>query len=290
MPEGPEVETVVRGLQPIIGSTIVDVDVSQSKGLLKNCTAIQFHDILRGSMIRRITRRGKWIWWDFQREETEHVMLNHLGMFGHWLKKPFGEVNHARMQLILAHHTHCTSRVQTIEAPGFRITQSITYSDMRSWGRFYLFSPPDASVFISGRVGVDATQVQTHDLEKLLPQFKGPLVDFLLAQEYVAGIGNMYRSEILNRARIAPDRPSTDLDLIEIHTLAESIRSVINTAIQLRGSTISDYRDTEGNRGGFQSLLRAYGRHGKPCFNCGSTIVRTTDYERAVFYCPSCQR
>lgn len=288
MPEGPEVETVVRGLQPIVGSRIAGVDLTMSKGLLKNCTPDQFLAI-RGCMIRNVTRHGKWIWFGLE-GESPVVVLNHLGMFGHWLKRSQDEVQHARMQLKLEQVTHCSAQVQAIEAPGLKISQVLTYSDMRSWGRFYLFTVMGATSFLCGRVGIDATAVTTESLQRLLQLYKGSIVDFLLDQSQIAGIGNMYRSEILHRAGIAPDRPTTDLTILEVHDLSGFIRDVINTAIQLRGSTISDYRDTDGNRGSFQALLRVYGRHGKPCLNCGTTIIRSTEFDRTVFYCPKCQR
>lgn len=274
MPELPEVETIVRGLQSIVNSSIVHIDTSASKGLIKSGTEEGFKITLLDSQVKLIRRFGKWIRFDCQLGDDHPVLLSHLGMFGSWLKG--GALGpHARL---------------TLDLDGPQGGTRLTYSDMRSWGRLYAFTKPEADKFMEGRVGIDALDVTQSHLELMLRAYTGPVVEFLLDQGRLAGIGNIYRSEILHQAGIAPDRPCTDLDVSEISSLSSSIKNVLDSAIERRGSSISDYVDTDGNKGSAHLHLKAYGRDGKACITCRSDIIRLSkDFDRTVYFCPKCQ-
>ena len=287
MPEGPEVETIVRGLQQIVGAEIHSADTSLMKGLLKNRDEGFLQSSILGTTIVDITRHGKWIQFGLKDPGAPDkcFLLSHLGMFGSWVlgfDKLAPSLPHARVTLSLSVN---------------RRPVRLTYSDMRSWGRLHIFTYPEVIQFMRGRIGVDATLVTPTQLEFLVRNDIRPICEMLLDQTKIAGIGNIYRSEILFQAKIAPDRPCTDLEPSEISLLWRAIRFVISKAIEARGSSIKDYRDASGQKGDFQNHLYAYGRQGQICKRCFlsghvlSTIISTKRFdERSVFYCPTCQQ
>lgn len=272
MPEGPEVETIVRGLQWTCGERISRISTEHSKGLIKNAPAELFSKALAGRSIEGVSRRGKWIRMDLEDGLVgKPSVLVHLGMFGSLTVN--SSPAHERLRFFLS--SGC----------------SLVYSDMRSWGRIYLFSTTEADTFLKTRVGVEATQITSKKLAALLKKFRGPVANFLMDQSKLAGIGNIYRSEILWHSGILPDRPSTDLLDAEIDTLVVHIRAVLEAAIQNRGSSISDYVDSNGVRGRYQNLHKVYGKLGTACPRC-SAPVRSDDKldGRKVYYCRLCQQ
>lgn len=272
MPEGPEVETIVRGLQCVCSEQISYVDVTHSKGLIKNSPPEIFSKALAGRLIETVSRRGKWIRMDMSDGLVgKPSVLIHLGMFGSLtinVKKP-----HERIAFQLASGS------------------VVTYSDMRSWGRVYLFSVGEADAFLKSRVGLEATLVTAKKLSLMLKKFKGTVATFLMDQSKLAGIGNIYRSEILWHSQIAPDRPTTDLLDYEIEVLSTKIREILERAIRNRGSSISDYVDSGGVKGRYQNLLHVYGKPASKCPRLDCTgFVRSDDMDgRKVFHCRMCQ-
>ena len=117
-----------------------------------------------------------------------------------------------------------------------------------------------------------------------------PIKVWLLDQKNIAGIGNIYAAEILFAARIDPRRPANSLSPEEVGRLKEAIREVLRKAIEYRGTTFSDYRDSAGKPGGFQDLLQVYQRAGEPCRRCGTLIERIELGGRGTYFCPGCQR
>ena len=119
---------------------------------------------------------------------------------------------------------------------------------------------------------------------------KRPVKNLLMDQRALGGIGNIYANEILFRAGIRPGRQSRRLTRRELTALLHAIRSVLRSAIRLGGSSISDYRDSEGRPGYFQLHLRVYDRAGHPCARCQTPIRRVVHAGRSSFYCPRCQK
>ena len=296
MPEGPEVETIVRGLQQVVGCVITNVDSKDIKGLLKKGDESHLQSSLLSMSVSSVERVGKWILFklsDPLSPTNKQCLLSHLGMFGTWL------ISHDKLAPSSA-HTRLTLSLASRQGP-----LSLTYVDMRSWGRLYALTPAEAMGFLRGRVGVDATVVTLNQLRYFLRNYTKTVAEMLLDQSLVAGLGNIYRSEVLWHSQIAPDRPGTDITEDESEILWKAIRSVIAKAIELRGSSIRDYRDTNGDRGEFHKFLRAYGREGHMCSRCVAIddapgdlpnspcplIVSTKKFDdRSVFYCPSCQK
>jgi len=117
------------------------------------------------------------------------------------------------------------------------------------------------------------------------------LKQWLLGQGHIAGVGNIYASEILHRCGLHPDTPANALDAPAVRKLLRTIRRVLNEAIKWRGTTVSDYVTGRGVPGEFQKRLRVYGREGKTCRRrgCVGVIVRSTHSGRSTYYCPHCQ-
>ncbi|MCJ7796260.1 MAG: formamidopyrimidine-DNA glycosylase, partial [Thermoleophilia bacterium] len=126
-------------------------------------------------------------------------------------------------------------------------------------------------------------------LAKMIQGRRAPLKAFLLDQRRLAGIGNIYADEILFAAALSPLRPAGSLSADEVADLAAEIRRTLAEGVRLRGCSISDYVDASGVGGGFQRVLRAYGRHGQECLRCGGTMVRAIVAGRGTAFCPSCQ-
>jgi formamidopyrimidine-DNA glycosylase len=117
-----------------------------------------------------------------------------------------------------------------------------------------------------------------------------PIKTWMMDQARVVGVGNIYASEALFRARVDPRRPANTLTPDEAVRVADGVRQVLSDAIEHRGTTFLDYRDASGERGGFAARLKVYDRGGEPCYTCGTALERLVQGGRSTFFCPSCQR
>jgi formamidopyrimidine-DNA glycosylase len=113
---------------------------------------------------------------------------------------------------------------------------------------------------------------------------------WLMDQARVVGVGNIYASEALFRARVDPRRPADELTRPEARRIRDAVREVLAEAIEFRGTTLLDYRDAEGEPGEFERRLLVYGREGEPCVTCHGTVQRIVQGGRSTFFCPRCQR
>jgi len=269
MPELPEVETVRRSLQPIVGHRIVAVDVTEPR--LRRRVDDDFAAMLIGRVIESIERRGKYLLF---RLSGDRSLLSHLGMSGSLVVQPLGTTaqphDHVRL--------HLSDGVQLV------------YNDPRRFGLLRLGSG-DTFVELTN-VGPDPLSgaVSLADLVALTRGRKKPVKNLLMDQRALGGIGNIYANEILYEAGIRPSRQARRLTRQDLERLLRATRAVLNHAIRLGGSSISDYRDGTGKPGYFQLRLRVYDRAGQPCARCRATVKRTIHAGRSSFYCPSCQR
>jgi formamidopyrimidine-DNA glycosylase len=262
LPELPEVETVVRSLAPhVTGRTIQNVALNSrhvTRGGLK-----QTAKRLGGRMIQGLRRRGKQIFFDLDRG----VLYVHLGMTGKllWNGKP-GKYTHAVFELD---------------------NGVLLYDDIRQFGRIeFLETLPK----IFERVGPDALGISFDDFHARLSQRHGQIKALLLNQSFLAGIGNIYADEILFAARIHPRAAVSRISKKRSEELHRRLLEVLEAAIKQRGSSISDYVDSAGERGTFQQMHNVYGRAGEPCPRCGTIIRRIVIGQRGTHYCPRCQR
>ena len=287
MPELPEVETVRRGLAPVLeGQRLSRVEARRPD--LRFPFPEGFVQRLTGATIQRLERRAKYLMGELDRGET---LVMHLGMSGRFeIARPEGTIRPG--EFVYAHdpdpkHAHVVFDTQA----GGRVT----YYDPRRFGYMAL---------------IETAKLGEHPWfaglgpEPLGPDFNaGRLTDafagrkqgpktLLLDQRVVAGLGNIYVCEALNRARISPFKPAGAIPARILPGLVTIIREVLEEAIEAGGSTLRDYASADGALGYFQHRFRAYGREGQPCLNdgCRGVIAREVQAGRSTFFCPVCQR
>jgi len=267
MPELPEVETIARGLdQSLRGRVVASIDVRWAKTVDKTGAPIER---LVGDTIASVGRVGKFVTVALRSGLTLAI---HLRMTGRLVVAHTGEaVDHERFALV------------------FVDGDRLAFGDARKFGRVRLL---DGDVAAALRVGVDALSVSLDDaaFAALLAGRSTPIKVLLLDQRRLAGVGNIYACEALFRAGIRPRRRSGRLTARQRGRLLKSMRRVLEKAIELRGSSVDDYVDSEGLQGSFQKLLRVYGRAGLPCRRCRTPIKRIVLAQRGTFYCPACQQ
>ena len=270
MPELPEVETIVRDLRRLVtGSTIAGAEVLKPD--LIEGTADDFTRGLTNRTIGGVDRRAKNILVDL----GEDLLVINLGMTGRVLVVEDGA----------AEPTHLGVRFQLADR------RRILYQDVRRFGRLELidraaWSKRDAAL------GVEplSDDFTPGFILKLASKSRVAVKTWLMDQARIVGVGNIYASEALFRARINPTKPANQLTKSNAARLRDAVRAVLNEAIDFRGTTLLDYRDAAGESGAFSARLRVYDRKGEPCVKCGTPIERIVQGGRSTFFCPSCQK
>lgn len=291
MPELPEVETVRRGLAPLlVGARIVRVELRRPD--LRFSFPADFARVLEGATIEAADRRAKYLLFRLSGGRT---WLSHLGMTGVYrfeglsFKEPsrYYEPQAART------HDHLLIDLERNAAEPLRLV----YNDARRFGFMDLFAGED-SPFLAG-LGPEplSNSFNATILAKRLRGKAAPMKAVLLDQRVVAGLGNIYVSEALHRAHIRPDTSARDLVLPDgspsprVEALVVAVRAVLEDALLAGGSTLSDFRNAEGGTGYFQHRFAVYDREGEPCPTpgCLGTILRIVQSGRSSFFCPDCQ-
>ena len=274
MPELPEVETTARGLRErIVGRRIVTVGSLDWPRMAPNATLETLAKTAVGRTIESIARRGKYV---IVGLSGDAYLVLHRKMSGNLVLRT--------TDLSAAPHTHLSVTFDD----GWRLD----FVDPRKFGRIYLFRGRDAlDAFLDERLGPEPLEIQRGELDTLLERRRGRLKSLLLDQTFLAGIGNLYADEILWEACLHPQRSVESLTTRERTRLHEAIQQILTTAIERRGTSLSDYVDAEGEPGTNQEFLQVYGRAGLPCTRekCGRPIVRLVVAQRGTWLCPSCQ-
>jgi formamidopyrimidine-DNA glycosylase len=292
MPEMPEVETVRRGLAPVLLNAEI-AGVEQRRANLRFPFPERFVERLVGRRVESLSRRAKYILAGLDSGET---LIMHLGMSGSFRIERGDEQTpggfHFERSKIVA-HDHVVLHL----ANGARIT----YNDPRRFG-FMLLTPTDslATHRLFSKLGMEplGADFDAAALGRLFVGRKSPLKAALLDQSLIAGLGNIYVSEALHRAKLSPFLEAGAIakrggkPTAEAKRLAAAIRAVLEDAVAAGGSTLRDHRQTDGALGYFQHSFRVYGKEGAPCrrTRCAGTIVRIAQSGRSTFYCPDCQR
>ncbi len=279
MPELPEVETVRRGMLAfVVGRRIDRVEVGRER-TVRRTSRQSLIDGLTGATITSIGRRGKYIVCSL---DTGDALMIHLRMSGRVLVSEAGAQR--------PEHTHVV--LHLAGSP----EQELWFVDPRTFGEMVVFDPDhvDAELPELAKLGIDPITdgLSVVQLAGILGRRARQLKPLLLDQHVVAGIGNIYCDEILHRAKLRPDRLSNSVKPGEIRRLHDAIHSILNTAIEAGGSTLSDtqYVDVMGDGGSFQLDHRVYDRAGLRCLTCAkATIVGTVSGGRSTCYCPRCQ-
>lgn len=281
MPELPEVETVRRGLAPVMeGQRIAQADVNRPD--LRFPLPERMAERLTGATVLALRRRSKYLLADLSTAET---LLIHLGMSGRMLVSG---------QLIGAfHHDHPAPQKHDHIVFHMGSGARITFNDARRFGAMDLMPTAQADAHpLLASLGPEPLGNE-FDESYLAQRLKGrltPIKSALLDQHVVAGLGNIYVCEVLHRAHLAPTRRSGDLSAAESAALVPIIRKVLTEAIEAGGSSLRDFRQTDGELGYFQHRFRVYDRAGAPCPCCQAAIQRIVQSGRSSFYCPSCQK
>jgi formamidopyrimidine-DNA glycosylase len=276
MPELPEVETIVRGLkQTLPGRRILAVRLGKTDFI---DDPVQLGELLPGCRIESVTRHGKFIAFALaptapaaNSDAPVHLFV-HLGMTGQLTVRLAADS--------APPHTHVRFALDD--------GRELRYTDIRRFGRIQLVADSEVGAF-RDRLGEDPLEISEAEFARRLGARHARVKALLLDQRTLRGIGNIYSDESLWRARIHPARRADLLTRDQLRTLRNAVRSVLQTAIRLRGSSISDYVDAEGNPGSFQLRHRAYQREGKPCARCKAQIRRTIVAGRSSYFCPVCQ-
>jgi len=287
MPELPEVETVRRGLQPVLeGRRLARVEARRPD--LRFPFPDGFVQRLTGATIQRLDRRAKYLIAELDRGET---LVMHLGMSGRFeIARPEGAVRPGEFHYAPdpdPKHAHVVFDTEE----GDRVT----YYDPRRFGYMALLDTAtrDLHPWFAGLGPEPLSPVFDADLLEgaFAGRKQGPKT-LLLDQRIVAGLGNIYVVEALNRARISPFKPAGAIKKARLGPLVEIIGEVLNEAIAAGGSTLRDYAAADGALGYFQHRFRAYGREGQACLNegCTGVIAREVQAGRSTFFCPACQR
>jgi len=267
MPELPEVETIARGLDPLVrGRVVTDVAVLWDRTVDARSMALE---TLRGDAIESVGRIGKFV---AIRLRSGRALTIHLRMTG-------------RLTVVKADATTPYERLAFALDGG----DKLSFADARKFGRARLLDELSADAL---GVGIDAL-AKTLDgaaFGSIVRKRTTPVKTLLLDQKRIAGVGNIYANEALFRARIRPRRPAGGLTARERSALLAALRRVLLRAIESRGSSVDDYVDAEGLPGDFQKKLNVYGRAGLPCRRCRTPIKRIVLGQRGTFYCPACQR
>ncbi len=274
MPELPEVETIKSELLlSIKNEEIAKVVVLRPQ--LLNLPESDFQRACQDQKILSVTRRAKLLIFQFQNS----WLLTHLRMTGAYLVEqkgaPSSELEAKATRLIY----------------NLKSGKNLIYSDRRALGKIYLFSTAQKDKFFKsyGLEPFDKAFTPEY-LHSRLGKRDLNIKNFLLDQKEIVGIGNIYAAEILFRSKVNPQARTKELKMKQINALQKYTLEVLSEAIKREGTTFSDYRRADGQKGGFQKFLSVYGQGKMPCHVCQTEIIRIVQNSRATFYCPQCQK
>ena len=262
MPELPEVETVVRGLQTtIVGETIMDLEVPWEKALV----ADDPYDSVVGKSIKAVRRRAKYIIIELDRG----ALLVHLRMTGK-LTPVFPE----KHVTVILH---------------FESGNSLYFQDTRKFGRMEYVENPQDSLAHLGPEPLSAafTSDEFYDMLKSKNRQIKPL---LLDQTFLAGLGNIYVDEALFQAGIQPLSTASAIPRERAVSLHAAIQSILSASIKAQGTTVLNFSHGDNQSGTYQAALQVYGRKNEPCLICETPITKVTVGQRGTHYCPNCQK
>ena len=284
MPELPEVETIRRGLESaVLNKQIVDLQVKKPK-LVRNKQAY-FFDTLKNNSIDSIDRIGKLL--IFVLADKQNHLLVHLKMTGQLIyikgkQLVAGGHNLAIDEELPNKYSHIIFSF----ADGSRLF----FNDLRQFGYMELVGD---TAPIKKRFGIEPGKANFtwENFQKIFANRKIAIKPLLLNQQLISGIGNIYVDEICHRAKVRPDRGANTLTETEKKKIFAATKYIIKKAVDARGTTFSDYRDTSGQPGNFVKFLKVYGRAGKRCLSCRQGDIKKVKLGgRGTQFCARCQK
>lgn len=271
MPELPEVETIRRGLEPALrGRTITQVVLRHTQ--LRLPLAPELTRILPGQRVIAVERRAKYLLLRLD----QGVLLLHLGMSGY--------LRLVTAEAVLQNHDHIDLQ--------FDDGIILRFNDARRFGLMLWLGAGAADHPLLAGLGPEPWDAaMTGDyLHEVAAGRTSAIKNLIMDQRIVVGVGNIYASEALYRSGIAPQAAAGRISRPRCHRLAEAIRSVLTEAVAAGGTTLRDFRDSQGKPGYFSQQLHVYGRAGEPCHGCGRPISSRRIGGRSSFFCRQCQR
>ena len=288
MPELPEVQTTVNGLQAkVLNRTFIDVWSDWEKLVRRPASFKQFKQKLRDKKILRVWRRAKNVIFELS---DWYSLLIHMKMTGHllvgswklgagsWKPVAFGPL-HDKINGFL--HMVFTLDNGTM----------IALSDMRKFAKVELVSTEHV---LQGLAALGPEPLDTRftfeRFQQCFTKRRGKVKQVIMDQTVIAGIGNIYASEALWLAKIHPEKQVGKLSRRELRSLYRAIRKVLALGIKFGGDSFSDYRNVDGHMGTFEGKKNVYQREGNPCYRCKKAIKRVVVGARSSFFCPRCQK
>ncbi len=290
MPELPEVETTVKGLNlKVLNRTFIDVWTDAQKIIKKPKNFALFQKEIKGKKIKKIWRRGKNIIINLS---DEYSLLVHQKMTGHlligrwkkqnekWLPEQDGPLNDPYNRFL-----HLIFFLDN--------KKMLALSDLRKFAKVELWKTKeliDSKEFkLLGPEPLDKS-FNFKKFKEVLKNKKGKIKQILMDQSIVAGIGNIYASEALWQSKIHPEKNIFNLSEEELKSLYRAVIKVLKLGVKLGGESFSEYRRPDGSKGDFDTERKAYKREGQKCYRCGTKIKRIKFGGRSAFFCPHCQK
>jgi formamidopyrimidine-DNA glycosylase len=289
MPELPEVETIVRDLRKeVLHRTFIDI-WSDARNIIKKETFESFKKRLVGREVVGVRRRAKNILIDLS---DDYVLLIHQKISGHLLLGKWklekgiwtSEKEGPLLTDPINNYIHVVFSLDD--------NRQIVLSDARKFAKVELWKKDElenSEDFLElGPEPLEKDFTFT-EFKKLFEKKKGKIKQVLMDQNFISGIGNIYASEILFKAKIHPEEEIKNLNEKDLKGIYDTMRDILEKAIELKGDSFSDFRTLYGEKGGAQSMNKVYQKEGKSCPRCGGIIKRITQGGRGTFFCPKCQ-
>lgn len=271
MPELPEVETTLRGIQPhIVNQTIVDVVVRHPR--LRWPIPPDLKQILLSQTVNAIFRRGKYLLFSF----SSGTLILHLGMSG-------------RLRILSEfHHPNKHDHVDIV----FANNKYLRFTDPRRFGALLWTSENPKQHPLLIHIGPEplSDELDGEYLWKRARRKTLSVKAFIMDSKVVAGVGNIYATEALFQSGIRPTKSAGKINLAQYQTLSASIKKILKNAIEKGGTTLKDFAKVDGTPGYFSIELQVYGRGGKPCVHCKTKLKTKKLGQRSTTYCPECQK
>lgn len=305
MPELPEVETIRRDLEAgLLGKTISAINILSPK-TARNKAAF-FKKKLLSARFQEISRRGKLLIFKFGADD---FLLIHLKMTGQLIylgggKKVAGghSLESKKASVKNSFKNNDANFLSSVggELPNkytrlsfsFKDGSCLFFNDLRRFGYLKIVDKKELNDLLVKNYGPEPLEKTLNQkyLQDVLKGKKKKIKALLLDQHFIAGLGNIYVDESLFAAGIRPDRLAGSLKPKEITALLKAIRDIIKKAIKYRGTTFSDYRDSQGQKGNFSRFLQVYGRQKENCKKCGRPLIKAKIAGRGTHYCQNCQK
>ena len=295
MPELPEVETIRRQLEPeVVGRRIADVEVLDERWTRPEVPSA-VERAVAGRAIEAVERRGKYL---ILRLDGDWTLVMHLRMTGNLLLRPAGAPAGTAADLMEPERLgaprlyesppelrHLRARLELDDG------SELLFTDARRFGHAVAMRGDELDAYFAARLGVEplSGELTAESLLGLASGRTAPLKSFLLNQDRIAGIGNIYADEALFRAELHPLSPAGSMRLEHAEALREGIVEALELALRNGGSSIDDYRDARGGRGSMQDEFLVHTREGQECPRCGTEIRRVVVGGRSTYFCPGCQ-